>query len=1001
MARFLFLLVVLLLSFISVSFGGSFGTNTLVNYGYNSTTQIMTDSSGLQFSLGPEGVMKINDGRFLAFGMSGVINSQTVLRTSLDYNWSWSIETNGSDYIFTGQNNNKQLIWEQKYYFYENQTKPMKITNFVENNVSTSTDTVFYYLINSLQGDNIVVNNTAYHINDYIGLRRQGDLNKEFSEFNFNDEYDFLITDLITTGYNVIDFRIMDGSLFSRPNHNFTAIGFTKNSGFFPFGSSVLIDPSFTTNSVESPRVAVLDNNTFVVAWCDESEDDITFAVYQADGTVLKSATDVDTSIGSCDFDTVDVAAFNYSHIVITYIDKQEGDASYITGNWSTMNTVVFDSAGDADNSVGPGDSTSVAILNSSHYVHTWCDGSPDSIRLEVRDINGNQVGIQQEIQDSGTTQPAGTCDVDTFNESYYIVAYTMSLGTDISYMIQSVNITSGIFTNHTGQIDVDGDAGANSRTSVVILDKNEFAILWDDPSGVDTVNLIFNNISGVNNTPPIIVDSDIIAPDDVYLTRINDTHVAGVYRDRDATSSFLFSYSKLPLSKGTQVLAPVAYNSSTPAYHSIVSSTYNPSIGFCDNGLIISYGVSGVGGIWQSNYSSGLAWNGSCNSSGGDAIPLISYVFPTPTTATTLDADYIYINVSANDSSWIYGFTNFNNSLVGWWRMDNDSTVGENNNVIYDWSGNGNNGTVMGDTIHTTVGKFGGGFEFDGDADYIQMSDITANNALEGKAGISVSAWVKYNYDTPQNTINTIVSQGASNSEIFLMSMEDRSPDIFRFYLYNDVGVLVAADSDGSENYSSWNNIVGVYNGSNVLIYVDGVIQSDKPALTGLTASTTNQFRVGTDKNGAWGWDGSIDEVLIFNRSLSADEIEALYNASAPRFQYNYTNLSIGDYSFQSFVVDAIGNMNQTELRNVTLRNVTVDNNSCTYSGSGDWEVDCSDGCNIITNVNLLGNALNISGTGTFKTTARIFNFSSFTLKGDSATNRCTATCISGGCFG
>jgi len=57
---------------------------------------------------------------------------------------------------------------------------------------------------------------------------------------------------------------------------------------------------------------------------------------------------------------------------------------------------------------------------------------------------------------------------------------------------------------------------------------------------------------------------------------------------------------------------------------------------------------------------------------------------------------------------------------LVGYWRFNNDSAVGEayngtNASVVYDYSGEGNNGVNYNATYNASGGRFGGAFEFDG----------------------------------------------------------------------------------------------------------------------------------------------------------------------------------------------------------------------------------------------------------------------------------------------
>lgn len=101
----------------------------------------------------------------------------------------------------------------------------------------------------------------------------------------------------------------------------------------------------------------------------------------------------------------------------------------------------------------------------------------------------------------------------------------------------------------------------------------------------------------------------------------------------------------------------------------------------------------------------------------------------------------------------------------------------------------------------------------------------------------------------------------------------------------------------------------------------------------------------------------GSIADVRVFNRTLTQTEVDGLYNN-------------------RSFLAGTEGN-------------------SCTYSGSGDWEINCADDCTISSAVDLLTNNVIITGTGTLTLTANIFNFT-YGHIGSS----CYTDCKNGGCF-
>ena len=65
----------------------------------------------------------------------------------------------------------------------------------------------------------------------------------------------------------------------------------------------------------------------------------------------------------------------------------------------------------------------------------------------------------------------------------------------------------------------------------------------------------------------------------------------------------------------------------------------------------------------------------------------------------------------------------------------------------------------------------------------------------------------------------------------------------------------------------------------------------------------------------------GLIDDVMIFNRALSPEEVSALYaNQTQKYLSNNFTNLTTGNYSIKAYAQDAAGNVGMTEERNVTI---------------------------------------------------------------------------------
>jgi len=100
-------------------------------------------------------------------------------------------------------------------------------------------------------------------------------------------------------------------------------------------------------------------------------------------------------------------------------------------------------------------------------------------------------------------------------------------------------------------------------------------------------------------------------------------------------------------------------------------------------------------------------------------------------------------------------------------------------------------------------------------------------------------------------------------------------------------------------------------------LLYLDGVNVGNRTTTASGTINTnTKDINIGRISTGGIQFNGIIDEVMIFNRSLFSEEILSLYNASANQYSYNHTGMADGNHTFVGYAVDDKGNVNNTEER-------------------------------------------------------------------------------------
>lgn len=201
---------------------------------------------------------------------------------------------------------------------------------------------------------------------------------------------------------------------------------------------------------------------------------------------------------------------------------------------------------------------------------------------------------------------------------------------------------------------------------------------------------------------------------------------------------------------------------------------------------------------------------------------------------------------------------------LLGWWKLDESTGT-----IAYDNSGNGNNGTLMGNPVwRPQGGKFGGALEFSGKGDYVEISN-EANFDINDQ--ITISAWVNIT-DVPQEWTG-IVTKGDSAWRL----STSFAKNVFHFGIARDDYLNGQATVDSGQ----WHNVVCVYDGQEIRIYVDGKLDASMPR-TGPIG--TNDYPVCIGENielTGHCFHGLIDDVRIYNYALSENEVVKLYNSS------------------------------------------------------------------------------------------------------------------------
>jgi hypothetical protein len=194
------------------------------------------------------------------------------------------------------------------------------------------------------------------------------------------------------------------------------------------------------------------------------------------------------------------------------------------------------------------------------------------------------------------------------------------------------------------------------------------------------------------------------------------------------------------------------------------------------------------------------------------------------------------------------------------------------------DESGNGNNGTVYGATL--TADRFGNpnsAYSFDGISNYIKASSTNLPTAER-----TVSLWFKANTISNKPGLLGYGGNACGTSWFFAFNFT---------YYYN--GAHCAVNSIvynvPSEPISDWYHWVVTTDSSGTKMYVNGILVASNTTFVNNTYVNERDLGIGvisspsgyvpyTDYNVGY-FNGILDEIRIYNRALSSDEVNALYN--------------------------------------------------------------------------------------------------------------------------
>jgi hypothetical protein len=227
---------------------------------------------------------------------------------------------------------------------------------------------------------------------------------------------------------------------------------------------------------------------------------------------------------------------------------------------------------------------------------------------------------------------------------------------------------------------------------------------------------------------------------------------------------------------------------------------------------------------------------------------------------------------------------------LVGWWPFNGNAN---------DESGNGNHGTVNGATLTADRNGFSNkSYNFDGNSNYILIEDSPKLQLNE----ITISYWVKTGNTNPMYLICKQNINDASNSNyVVQFNPLPSGANTHRFHSsYNSCPNTSWKINDYKSTFTDnvWHNFISIVSLDSLKFYFDGnLIYASKNSSGEMTGCNGSELLFGRGWNNyPYYFKGQLDDISIYNRALSEQEVKQLYEGCNKE---TATSNSFNSYAF------------------------------------------------------------------------------------------------------
>ncbi|MDB4126930.1 hypothetical protein N9580_02870 [Flavobacteriales bacterium] len=208
---------------------------------------------------------------------------------------------------------------------------------------------------------------------------------------------------------------------------------------------------------------------------------------------------------------------------------------------------------------------------------------------------------------------------------------------------------------------------------------------------------------------------------------------------------------------------------------------------------------------------------------------------------------------------------------------------------------------------------------------DYVEMPN--ASSLIVNSTTFSMTGWV-YPQANPAAHAGIMGFRNNIDSDFYLLQLQNSNNVEARFR--NSAGTIFDVLANNLLDFNQWQHLAFTYDGSNIYLYKNGVLVSSTPA-NGVITQISQSFKVGALDWGVTGFymNGALDEIRLWNATLSASTISNWMCNEITTLHPNYTNL--------------VGYWRLNEGVGTTTADLSFNGNNGTFTGLVQWQVTTS----------------------------------------------------------